>query len=299
MNYELIQNFLTVSKTKNITRSAEILFVTQSTVSHRLQQLENMLGYQLVLRKKGKHLATLTEHGKAFMPIAEKWMSLWEEMENFRNEGRERKLIVGCVNSLVVCLLRDFFSSFINRRPSVHLQVITLDSEEIFQKLKSREIDIGISVMNLPYQDINARPLMSEKMYCISKTGLFKKAQTVGADDLTAYDEILLDWGIEFMLWHNFWFKENLVPRLQVNTIVLIEEMLKKMEAWAIVPETIADFFANQHICDRYELENPPPHRTSYVLTHSVPDPNKIELVKNFEQDLDTFIAEYSKRNTK
>ena len=38
MNYELIRNFVTVANTLNITRSSEILFVSQSTVSHLFRQ---------------------------------------------------------------------------------------------------------------------------------------------------------------------------------------------------------------------------------------------------------------------
>lgn len=297
MNYELIQNFITVAKTKNITHSAEILFVAQSTASHRLQQLEELLGYQLFFRNKGKRLAALTEHGKSFLPIAEKWMALWEETESFRNAAQETKLVVGCVNSLVVCLLRDLISDCIASNPSVHLQVKTLESDDIFQKLKSREVDIGITLMNPPYQNVNIRPFLSEKMYCICKKGLLPRKNAVEPEDLLPYEEILLNWGIEFMLWHNFWFKGSIVPRLQVNTIILIYDMLKQRNAWAIVPETVATYFENQGICDRHELKNPPPNRTSYIVTPALPDPNKTDLIKRFEQDLDTFIANYCKNS--
>ena len=295
MNYELIQNFLTVAKTKNITHSAQILFVAQSTVSHRLQQLEDILGYQLIIRNKGRRMATLTERGKAFVPIAEKWMSLWEETESFRSGARETKLVVGCVNSLVVCLLRDLFSDFISRNPNVHLQVKVLESDDIFQKLKSREIDIGITLMNLPYQNVAVRPLLSEKMYCVCTKGLLSTGRAVEPEDLIAHNEVLLDWGIEFMLWHNFWFKGAVVPRLQVNTIILIEDMLTQRDVWAIVPETVAAYFAGREVCDCHELKNPPPNRTSYVVTPAFPDPNKADLIRSFEQDIDAFVADYCK----
>ena len=295
MNYELIQNFITVAKTKNITQSAEILFVAQSTVSHRLQQLEELLGYQLVFRGKGKRLAALTEYGKAFLPIAEKWMSLWEETERFRNATHETTLVIGCVDSLVICLLRDLISDYIARYPNVHLQVKALESEDIFNKLKARELDIGITLANLPYQNVNVRPCLSEKMYCICTKGLLSNIQFVKPEDLKPYEEILLNWGIEYMLWHSFWFNGACTPRLQVNTIVLMEDMLTQRDAWAIVPETVAAYFQNKGICDRYELKDPPPNRTSYVVTSAFPDPGKAELIRQFREDLDSFIAAYCK----
>ena len=293
MNYDLIQNFITIAKTRNITRTAEILFVAQSTVSHRLHQLEEILGSQLVFRNKGKHLATLTEYGNAFLPIAEKWMALWGETNSLIISSLEAKLVVGCVNSLVLCLLKDFFTSFISDYPNIHLQIKALESDDIYNKLKAREIDIGISLANLPYQNVNIRPLLSERMFCVCTKGLLSEKSVVGPEDLALYDEILLNWGIEYSLWRNYWFRETPVPRLQVNTIMLIEEMLLRREAWAIVPETVSEYFVKHESCDQHILKNPPPNRISYLITPALPDPNKAEIVRSFESKLYEFISEY------
>ena len=298
MNYELIKNFITVAKTQNITHSAEMLFVSQSTASHRLQQLEDVLGYQLFFRNKGQRFATLTEHGKAFLPIAEKWMSLWEETESFRNAAKETKLVVGCVDSLLICLLRDLITDCVVSSPDVHLLVKTMGSENIFRGLREQEIDIGITLSNIPYQNANIRPLLTEKMFCICKKGLLDGKEAVESEDLLPYEEVLLNWGAEFLLWHNFWFKGHISPRLQVDTINLIGDMLKQLDSWSIVPETVARHFEKQGICDCHELKNPPPNRTSYIVTPALPDPNKTKQIKNFEKSLDAFIANYCKKRS-
>lgn len=298
MNYDLIKNFITVAKTKNITHSAEMLFVSQSTASHRLQQLEDVLGYQLFLRNKGQRFATLTEHGKAFLPIAEKWMALWEETESFRNAAKEAKLVVGMIDSLLICLLRDLVADCVVSNSDVHLQVKTMNSDDIFRGLKEQELDIGITLANLPYQNVNIRPLLTEKMYCICKKGLLDGKEIIEPEDLLPYEEVLLNWGVEFMLWHNFWFKGHITPKLQVDTINLIGDILKLRDSWAIVPETVAHYFDKQGICDCHELKNPPPNRTCYLVTSALPDPNKTEQIRKFEQDLDAFIANYCKKRS-
>ena len=89
---------------------------------------------------------------------------------------------------------------YIDRNPNVHLQVKILQSDPIFQKLKSQELDIGITLMNLPYQNVNVRPFLSEKMCLICKKGMLPNKQMVVPEDLLPYEEILLNWGIEFML---------------------------------------------------------------------------------------------------
>ena len=140
MTYDLVKNFVTVARTGNITRTAEILFVSQSTVSHRLQLLEAETGHPLVDRGKGKRVATLTQWGTAFLPIAEKWLELWQETEAFRQEETEQTLSVSCVNSLTVCLLRRFFSDFVHRHPDIHLRLTVLDTDTIYQKLEAGEL---------------------------------------------------------------------------------------------------------------------------------------------------------------
>lgn len=71
-----IEAFLSIVRCGNISTSAKELFVTQPALSRRLKALESELGYTLLLRQRGMHQIQLTEEGKAFFPVAEKWMCL-------------------------------------------------------------------------------------------------------------------------------------------------------------------------------------------------------------------------------
>ena len=53
MNLADIETFLMIVKTKNITKTADNLFLSQPTVSHRLKLLEEELKVKLITRKKG------------------------------------------------------------------------------------------------------------------------------------------------------------------------------------------------------------------------------------------------------
>ena len=58
MELRVLQYFLTVVQEENISRAAEVLHVTQPTLSRQMAQLEEELGVQLFVR--GRHL-TLTD----------------------------------------------------------------------------------------------------------------------------------------------------------------------------------------------------------------------------------------------
>lgn len=291
MNYDLIRNFITVAKTQNITRTAEILYVSQSTVSHRLQLLEEELGHSLVFRGRGKRTASLTEHGTSFLPIAEKWLSLWHETELFRSEAPRRHLRLGCVNSLSVCLLSKFFISFSSQNPNIHLSIQILSSEEIYSRMNEGRLDIGIVLSRLPFQSLQIRPLLSEKMHCVCSGNLYPDRHKIDTSSLDTSKEILLDWGVEFMLWHDFRFPSIWEPRFQVNEITLVSEAFQQASRWSIVPDTVANLFIKQGICRRITLKNPPPDRVSYVLTPAMAEPSTAELTTLFQQSLDSYIS--------
>lgn len=297
MNYDLIRNFVTIAKTQNITRTAEILYVSQSTVSHRLQLLEDSLGHPLMYRGRGKRVASLTEHGHAFLSIAEKWLALWQETEAFRSEAPHQHLRIGCISSLATCLLSGFFMDFSSKHPNIHLSVQIMGSTEIYSQMNQSRLDIGIVLSNLPLQSLQIRPLLSEKMYCVCSSDMYPGRKQLDTALLDTYQEILLGWGVEFKLWHDFRFPTTLEPKMEVNDVALIREALQKGHCWAIVPETVANRFVAQGACRALTLKTPPPDRVSYVLTPAMPAHGTGELIQLFQEELDSYISNHFNQN--
>ena len=95
MNQAEIETFLMIVKTKNITKTAENLFLSQPTVSHRLKLLEDELNVKLLNRKKGYKQIELTTQGEEFIPIAERWLSLWQEMQLLQHGQEKLYLSIG------------------------------------------------------------------------------------------------------------------------------------------------------------------------------------------------------------
>ena len=67
-----IHTFLRVAYCGSLTQAANELFVSQPTVTARLQQLEEEVGAVLIRRGKGVRALELTPQGKAFLPLAER-----------------------------------------------------------------------------------------------------------------------------------------------------------------------------------------------------------------------------------
>ena len=297
MNYDLIRNFVTVAKTKNITHTANILFVSQSTVSHRLQQLESELGHPQIHRGRGKRSATLTEQGQAFLPLAKKWLALWQETETFREQSHKSTLRVACVSSLASCLLSNFFVDFMVEHPNVRLSLEILSSSEIYARMGQNQLDIGIVLSHLPIPTLQIQPLLSEKMYLVCSKDLYEGRKRIDPAELDISKEVLLNWGIEFSLWHDFRLPRSEEPKISSNNIDIVRLALQISNSWAILPETVANHFTKQGFCRSLPLKNPPPDRISYLISPALKDPGSEALITLFQQSLDNYLELSNLRN--
>ena len=72
-----IETFLTVLRCGSMTAAAQALYITQPTLSARLQTLEDEVGTPLFVRGKGLRRLELTDAGSRFLPLAQRWQWSW------------------------------------------------------------------------------------------------------------------------------------------------------------------------------------------------------------------------------
>ena len=70
MNTESLLTFITLAKVKNFTSTADALFVSQSTVTKRIAELEKELNTRLFIRNYKR--LTLTKEGNIFLNYAKR-----------------------------------------------------------------------------------------------------------------------------------------------------------------------------------------------------------------------------------
>lgn len=93
----LLHYFLAVAREQNITKAAQELFISQSTLSRQMMDLENQLGKQLFIR--GKRKVTLTEDGIFLRNRAHEIMKLLENTETALHTDTENlsgDIFIGC-----------------------------------------------------------------------------------------------------------------------------------------------------------------------------------------------------------
>jgi DNA-binding transcriptional LysR family regulator len=137
MDTKDIQLFLAIARIGSISKTAEQLFMSQSTVTTRLQRLERELGYTLFDRlPNGVHL---TVEGQQLVPLAERMVTLEERMVTPDKENLPILRVMSgrafVSTDVPACLTRML------RTTNVHLRVSMGMYEDMTDALLARQVD--------------------------------------------------------------------------------------------------------------------------------------------------------------
>ena len=140
-----------VASEKSFTKAAEILFVSQPSLSKQLKLLESRLGVLLINRNHNK--ISLTEAGLLFLQYSERILTLCEEscraLIDLQN-GDRGNLTVGASQTIGTYLLPHILALFAQNYPQINLKVQVNTTRIITQSLLNCSIDIAIVGGNVP-----------------------------------------------------------------------------------------------------------------------------------------------------
>ena len=141
----LLTYFLAVAREESITRAAESLFLSQSTLSKQMMELEEKLGKQLFLR--GKRKVTLTEEGVFLRDRAKEILSLLENTETaLRTENGKLMgdLSIACGETVAMDRIAGWMADFHARHPEVKLHIFSGDADAVLERIDKGLADMGL-----------------------------------------------------------------------------------------------------------------------------------------------------------
>lgn len=142
MELRVLQYFLTVVREENISRAAEVLHVTQPTLSRQMKELEEELHTTLFIR--GKRL-TLTDSGVMLRRRAEEVVMLMQKIDSEFQQQEEISgvISVGSGGLMAAKLLPELIAHFRERYPFVSFEIITGNADHIKERLEHGLLDFG------------------------------------------------------------------------------------------------------------------------------------------------------------
>ncbi len=264
MDQKDIEIFLDLTKTNNLTKTAQNLFMTQSTISSRLSSLENEIGTNLVDRSRGSKAIKLTPYGEQFKIIAEKMIELLQEAVKIKNDTKIG-LNIGIVDSFSNIYFGEILEELYGLLTNYSVSIKVCNSPEIYDLVESGLLDIGIVTLKESRRNILVQPVFSEKM-CIVSNYDEKMPKKIQTKDLDIHDELFLNWGEEFIKWHERNFGNGYKPRMELNSMPLTKNILKNFKCWAVVSYDYAVALSRDIDIQISEPEDPIKNRTIYTV---------------------------------
>jgi DNA-binding transcriptional LysR family regulator len=208
MDLELLRTFMEVCRTRHFRRAAENLHLSQSTVSARVRQLEDLLGTVLFTRERNN--IQPTSAGQRLLPHAEQLLLEWSKtrQELAVADARNTLLVVGASASLWDTLLQPWLGRVGRRGEGVALRVETHDQEQLLYRLDDGRLDLVFTYEPpvLP-RHVGAR-LARVSLRLASSTPGVALAQAIGEG------YVLVDWGGSFIADHARLYPDLQPPRL-------------------------------------------------------------------------------------
>ena len=265
MNVEWAKTFLEIVKYGSINLAAEAMFLSQSTISTRLNLLEQELGYRLLLRSKGQRTISLTNEGQAFLPMAARLVSIQKEALSIR-QGPEFTLRIAAIDSFHRSFLNHFYRKLFALNPKIRTSIITRHSDEIYNLLEERDIDLGFPPIELNRKNIQVKPLFSQQLYVAKQEPFPSGIKSIHPSALDPQKEVCLHQEARFGQWHDYWWQSGMQTR--VDSFSLLSDFLAMDGFWAIVPYSTICALPSSDSIQIYELTDAPPDRICYILEH-------------------------------
>ncbi|MFY7827110.1 MAG: LysR family transcriptional regulator [Flectobacillus sp.] len=172
MNYTLhqLQVFLTISRTKSVTKAAEELHLSQPAVSIQLKNLQDQFAIPLT-EVVGRKLF-ITDFGKEIAIAAERILS--EVYAINHKTAAFKGQLVGQLKISVVStgkyVVPYFLSDFMNQHDGIELKLDVTNKAKVIESLEQNEVDFSLVSILPDHLQIEKVELMPNKLFLVGNS---------------------------------------------------------------------------------------------------------------------------------
>jgi len=237
-----VEGFLEVARRGSVSRAAEALFITQPTLTARLQSLEHELGIELFVRTP--HGMRLTDAGRAWVPYAERALrALGDGLEALDQlkTGSAGHLMIGSAPAISTYVLPPLLERFVADHPRVEVSVRTGHSEEVLELVLRDEVQLGLG-RALRHPDIEHLPFYKEELVLVcARDHTFAKRRGVSLAEVMGQKLIMFDRTSSYYeITQAAFLSAGLTVRgmMEMDSIEAVKKMVERGLGVALLPRT-------------------------------------------------------------
>lgn len=210
MELRVLKYFLTIANEQNISKAADIIHITQPTLSRQIMDLEDELGVKLFERNKQNRKFLLTEEGIRFYNYAQEIVQLSDKtVEEFKSSNSEisGKIFIGAGETCVISTVARAFYNLKQKHPRLEINLFSSEAYTISERMDKGLCDFGLFIgfknekyntFTLPQKDVwgllthKDNPLAKYKT--IKKENLLEHYEPIMVSQQAQTKKELLDW---------------------------------------------------------------------------------------------------------
>lgn len=169
MDFRQYHYVLKVAELQNITKAANQLYITQSSLSHYIAKIEEELGAKLFNRNTTP--ISLTRAGESYVETAKIILSLNDKMKKeVQDIAQEKKgvITIGISNARASYFLPYVLPDFKKKYPAIEIKTIETKSEIIEEQVIKGNCDLGIFPLPISRDKLESEVVCREELVLVS-----------------------------------------------------------------------------------------------------------------------------------
>ena len=250
MNLKQFKYVLTLSDELSFSSAADVLNITQPSLSQYVKKIEREIGQPLFNRANGD--VSLTDAGRAYIEVGRKMLDLEHQLEAQLSDIATYKtgtIAIGVSAHRSVALMPPVVSSFKKLYPGITLQIVEKRRHELIEAAKHGEFDLVVTTLPVDETLFTSELLFVEENVIAAPSPL--PGQDVQGRKFPAIDASALN-GLSFAMLNEDHLMQreleelirihnlNLHKEVECTSLEALVEMVKEGLGAAFIPACLA-----------------------------------------------------------
>lgn len=283
MHYDALKTFVTLAEVKNFTKTAELLLMSQPSVSLHVKNLEKE--FQTTLFHRSPKYLKITPTGEMLYDRAKRMITMYEQtkqdiLEHHNSIKGELKIgasfTIGeyILPSLLIDLQKDY--------PELELEVVIGNTEEIVQSVRKYQVDLGLIEGQTNDKEVSAHPFMEDELYIVaSNLHELAKKEIVTISDLQNQPWVTREVGSGTREYLNHVIRSNglkVKSLLTISSNQGIKETLINGSGLSLLSQSVIERDVEHHNLSIIKVKNQSFNRTlSYIYSPVLEDKKNVK----------------------
>lgn len=241
MDTQALKTFTTLAEYKNFTKTADALFVAQSTVTSRVAELEREIGKQLFERNKRR--VVLTAEGETFLNYARRILELSDAgIRDINSLNRYSETMrIGTTNTIYECYLFPRIKEYRKAHPQEAVKITIGHSNDLLQAVQDRLMDVAYTYLPFYKAGYTCEVFAQDQLLLVTSSGNDQYREGITQAELVNADYFYCNFALQEV---GLFIRELFPPHYQFgfeidNSTKLIPYLLE-FGGVSFLPESLA-----------------------------------------------------------